>query len=334
MKKKIFIVAEAGNLHDGSLDLAKCLIKEAAQCGADAVKFQAHIFEAESLPNAPAPAYFQNESRKEYFERTAFTLDQWRKIKEYAQENKIEFMSSPFSLEAVDLLEEIGIERHKIPSGEVTNLPLLEKVASTKKPVLLSSGMSTWKELDRAVETLNSEGCKDITLMQCTSFYPCPPEKIGLNNIQKMKKRYGLKVGFSDHSMGISASIAAIALGAEVIEKHFTLSRRMYGSDAKHSMESKELKLFIKEIRDAEKALYIKVDKDVLAKEMKEMKKIFEKSIVAKKHILKGTSISIDDIAFKKPGDGIRADDYREILGNIVKVDIKKNTQLNKEMFE
>ncbi len=334
MQKKVFIIVAAGNLHDGSLGLAKDFVREAAQCGADAVKFQTHIFEAESLPDAPSPAYFQDESRKEYFERTAFDLNQWRKIKEYAQENKIEFMSSPFSLEAVDLLEEVGIERYKIPSGEVTNLPLIEKVASTKKPVLLSSGMSTWEELDNVVDTLKANGCSDITVLQCTSFYPCPPEKAGLNNIQEMKKRYGLRVGFSDHTLGNSASIAAIALGAEVIEKHLTLSRRMYGSDAKHSMEPEELKLFIKEIRDAEKALFVEVDKDVLVKEMKEMKKTFEKSIVAKKHILKGTSISLDDIAFKKPGDGIRADDYKEILGKIVKVDIKKNTQIRKEMFE
>lgn len=334
MQKKIFVIAEIGNLHVGSLGLAKCFIREAAHCGADAVKFQTHIFEAESLPDAPAPGYFREESRKEYFEKTAFTQDQWRDLKKCTKECKIEFMSSVFSLEAVDILEEVGVKRYKIPSGEVTNLPLLEKIASTKNPVLLSSGMSTWKELDKAIETLKINGCRDITILQSTSIYPCPPQKAGLNIIQEIKKRYGLKVGFSDHTLGISASIAAIVLGTEVIEKHFTLSRKMYGSDAKHSLEPEELKLFIKEIRDIEKSISSEINKDELAKDLEEMKVIFEKSIVAKKNIPKGAIITIDDITFKKPGDGIRADKYKEILGKISKIDINQDTKIRKEMLK
>lgn len=334
MEKRIFVIAEIGNLHEGSLGLAKCFIREAAHCGADAIKFQTHIFESESLHDVPPPGYFKEESRKEYFERTAFALDQWRDLKKYAKQCKIEFMSSVFSLEALDILEKTGVKRYKIPSGEVTNLILLEKIASTKKPVLLSSGMSTWKELDKAIETLKTNGCRDITVLQCTSIYPCPPEKTGLNIIQEIKKRYGLRVGFSDHTLGISASIAAVVLGAELIEKHFTLSRRMYGSDAKHSMEPEEFKLFIREIRDTEKAISSKVDKDELAKDLEEMKVIFEKSIVARKNIPKGKIITINDITFKKPGDGIRADKYKEILGKMAKINISQDTKIRKEMLK
>lgn len=334
MQKRVLIIAEIGNLHEGSVGLAKCFIREAAQCGANAVKFQTHIFEAESLPDAPAPGYFKEESRKDYFERTAFTQDQWRDLKKYSEECKIEFMSSVFSLEAVDILEDVGVKKYKIPSGEVTNLPLLEKIASTKKPVLLSSGMSTWKELDKAVETLKTNGCRDITVLQCTSLYPCHPEKVGLNIIKEIKKRYSLKVGFSDHTLGLSASYAAVVLGAEVIEKHFTLSRRMYGSDAKHSLGPEEFKLFIKEIRDLEKAISSKVDKDELAKDLAEMKVIFEKSVVARKNIPKGAIIAIDDIAFKKPGDGIRADNYTKVLGKIAKIDITQDKKIRKDMLK
>jgi len=333
--KKTFIIAEIGNTHEGSLGLAKCFVKAAANSGADAVKFQTHIFGAESLPDAPNPPYFKDETRKEYFERTAFALEQYKELKKNAEEEHgVEFISSPFSLEAVDLLEKIGIKRYKIPSGEITNIPLLEKVADTKKPVLLSSGMSTWNELDRAIETLKENRCHDITILQCTSIYPCPPEKTGLNVISELKKRYNLPVGFSDHTLGFSASIGAIVLGAEVIEKHFTLSRRMYGSDAEHSLDPDEFKLLVKEIRDAEKAIYSKIDKDELAKELNEMKIIFEKCIVAKRNIPKGTAITFDMIAFKKPGNGIRADRYREVLGRITRVDIKPNTKIKKEMLE
>jgi len=333
--KKIFIIAEIGNLHNGSIELAKCFIKKVALCGADAIKFQTHIFDAESLPDAPNPPYFKTESRKDYFERTAFNFSQWRKIKKYAEEKYgIEFMSSVFSIEAVDLLERIGVKRHKIPSGEVTNIPLLEKIAKTKKPVLLSSGMSTWRELDRAIEVLKINGCRNITILQCTSMYPCPLEKVGLNILEDLKKRYCLPVGLSDHTLGFSASIGAVILGARVIEKHFTLSRKMCGSDAKHSLEPNEFKKFVQEIRDIEKIISVKLDKDKLSKELKNMKIIFEKSIVARKYIPKGTKITFDMLAFKKPGDGIRADRYREILGRKTKVDIPKNIQILWKMLE
>ncbi len=229
------LIAEIGSVHDGSFGNALKLIEAAASCGADAVKFQTHIAEAETLKDAPMPPYFKGEPRFAYFRRTGFSLDQWRALRAKAGEHQVVFLSSPFSLEAVDLLEEVGVDSYKVPSGEVSNLPLLERIAATGKPALLSSGMSDWAELDAAVEALRAGG--PITVLQCSSAYPCPPEQVGLNVIAEMRQRYDLPVGFSDHTNGPAAAIAAAALGATVVEKHFTFSRLMYGSDAANGME-------------------------------------------------------------------------------------------------
>jgi N-acetylneuraminate synthase len=332
---KILIVAEIGNTHEGSVGLAKCLVRGAAECGADAVKFQTHLFEAESLPNAPAPSYFKDEPRKSYFERTAFNLEQYRELKRFAEEEcRVEFLSSPFSLEAVDLLEAVGVRAYKIPSGEVTNIPLLEKVARTGKRVLLSSGMSTWEELDAAVASLKANGTKDLTLLQCTSRYPCPPEESGLNLMAAMKERYGVPVGYSDHTLGLGVPAAAAALGAAVIEKHFTLSKKMYGSDAKNSLEPDEMRLMVAAIREAEAAATNHVDKDNMAATMADMKKTFEKSIVAAHELPAGTVLSPADMAFKKPGDGITAGRYRSLVGKKTKKKLSKDHPFGTDDFE
>lgn len=336
MKKSIYIIAEIGNTHEGSIGLAKCFIKAAADSGADAVKMQTHIFNSESLPNAPNPSYFTNETRKEYFERTAFSAKQWKELKRYAEKKiKIDFFSSPFSIEAVDLLESVNVQIYKIPSGEVNNTPLLIKVAQTKKRVFLSSGMSNWKELDTAVKTLKKNGCKELTLFQCTSEYPCPLDQVGLNIFDEFKSRYkNIKIGFSDHTTGIAASIAAIVKGAMVVEKHFTLSKKMYGSDAKNSLNPKEFKKFVREIRDAETALNSKINKDKKAKSLSHMKKIFEKSIVSATAMEKNEKITFKKLAFKKPGDGILAGDFQKILNKKLKKNIKKNYKFNWRDFK
>ena len=183
----VFVIAEVGSVHDGSLGNALCLIDAAADCGVDAVKFQTHIPEAETLPDAPMPSYFKGEPRFEYFKRTGFTVEQWRRLKQRCDERGILFLSSPFSEQAVDLLESVGVEQYKIPSGEVTNLPMLGKIAQLKKPVLLSSGMSSWPELDHAVETVR-EHHNDLTVLQCTSEYPCSYERVGLNVMLEMRR--------------------------------------------------------------------------------------------------------------------------------------------------
>jgi sialic acid synthase SpsE len=328
MKKQIrtYIIAEIGNLHEGSMGLAKQMIKASREAGADAVKIQTHIFEAESLPNAPRPSFFKDESRESYFKRTSFSLEQYRELKRYCEELGCEFLSSAFSIEAIKFLAEAGLKTIKVPSGEVSNLPYLEYLGKTKKKVLLPCGMSSWKEIDSAVKTLKENGCQDLTVMQCTSEYPCPPAEAGLNVIMELKKRYGLPVGFSDHTMNYnSIPVAAVVFGAEVVEKHFTLSRLMYGSDAKTSLEPNEFAEFVSSVRQLEIALNNPVNKDLLVKKLGGMKTVFEKSVVAVKDLVKGSVIRQDCLAYKKPGDGIPAARYKELIGKKLKISVKKN---------
>lgn len=322
------IIAEIGSVHDGSFGNACRLIEAAADCGADSVKFQMHIAEAESLPDAPSPPYFKGERRMDYFQRTAFTGEQWRALKQHCSDSGVVFLCSPFSLEAVELLEGAGIDSFKIASGEVTNIPLLERVARTGKPVLLSSGMSDWSELDVAVETLRGGG--PLTVMQCSSAYPCPPERVGLNVLGEMRARYGLAVGFSDHTMGPAAAFAAAALGAQVVEKHLTFSRLMYGSDAANAMEPEEFRGFAEGLRAIWTMQAHPVDKDDVAP-FREMKRIFEKSIVTARPVAAGQPLAMTDLAFKKPGDGIAAGRYRDIIGRQAGRSLPANHKIREE---
>jgi N,N'-diacetyllegionaminate synthase len=325
------IIAEIGSVHDGSFGNAQRLIEAAAQAGADTVKFQTHIAEAESLADAPAPGYFSDEPRLAYFKRTGFTAEQWKRLARQAEASKVTFLSSPFSLEAVDLLEEVGVQGYKVPSGEVTNVPLLERIARTRKPALLSSGMSNWAELDRAVGVLKP-AC-ELTVLQCSTAYPCPPEQVGLNVIPEMRKRYGTAVGFSDHTTGSAAAFAAAALGASVVEKHFAFSRLMYGSDAKHSMEPPEFAAFCRGLREIWRMQACPVDKNDLAP-YRDMKRIFEKSVVTARAVKAGTTLSAEMLAFKKPGDGIPAADYRGLIGRRVRRDLAADTKLSMSDLE
>lgn len=320
------IIAEIGSVHDGSFGNACKLIEAAAACGADIVKFQTHIAEAETLKDAPAPPYFQGEPRFDYFRRTSFSEAQWVGLKRVCAEARVRFLSSPFSLEAVDLLERVGVDLYKVPSGETTNTPLLEKIAATGKPVLLSTGMSDWAEIDRAVAILKQGG--SLAVMQCASAYPCPPERVGLNVLAQMQERYGVEVGFSDHTQGSAAAFAAAALGAVVVEKHFAFSRLMYGSDAANSMAPDEFRAFCEGLRAIWTMLSHPVDKDDLAP-YRDMKRIFEKSVVAGRRIPAGAAITPDMLAFKKPGDGIPAARYRELIGRRAARDLPADTLLS-----
>jgi len=323
------IIAEIGSVHDGSFGNARCLIDSAADCRVDAVKFQTHIAEAETLPDAPTPPYFKDESRFGYFRRTAFTREQWLELKSHAEERGLIFLSSPFSIEAVQLLEEIGMKQYKIPSGEVTNLPMLEVIAQTGKPVLLSSGMSSWAELDEAVNTIIKHH-SHLTILQCTTEYPCAYENVGLNVMLTMRERYKLPVGLSDHTLTNYAAFAAVALGATVIEKHFTLSRYMYGSDAKHSLEPAEMTDLVQGIRAVETMLANRVDKDDIT-HLNTMKKTFEKSVVSLVDIPEGAVITSTMIGIKKPGTGIPARDYYNIVGKRSRRHIPANTLLHED---
>lgn len=326
MVKPVFIIAEVGSVHDGSLGNALRLIDLAAECGADAVKFQTHIPSAETLRDAPMPPYFKGEPRFEYFTRTGFTIDQWRRLALHAESTGIEFMSSPFSIEAVNLLESIGIARYKIPSGEVSNTPLLEVIAQTGKPVLLSSGMSSWAELDAAVATIREKHDR-LCVMQCTSEYPCQASHVGLNVIREMRDRWHLSVGFSDHTLDNYACFAAVVMGAVVVEKHLTFSRRMYGSDAPHSAEPAQFSDLVVGIRAISEMCNSPMIKDAVA--MRGMKDIFEKSVVSVVQIDAGSIIRPEMVATKKPGTGIPAAKIKEVIGRTSRRTIAANELIN-----
>lgn len=324
----VFVIAEAGMNHDGSLGNAIRMAEVAAECGADAVKFQLHDPSAETTRDAPAPTYFQDESRWEYFERTAFTDEQWRRLKDACDHAGIEFLCSPFSVEALGRLEALGVERYKVGSGEVTNLALVRAAAETGKPVLLSSGMSSWAELDQAVEAAGDR----VTLLQCTSEYPTPPEHVGLNLLAELRERYGKPVGLSDHTLGPYAAYAAVALGAVAVEKHFTLSRELYGPDAALALEPDELEDLVEGIREIEAMLDNPVDKDDVAP-FAEMKAVFEKSVVSVVDISAGAEISNGMLAAKKPGTGIPARLLPELVGRRARVDIPADTVITEDLL-
>jgi N-acetylneuraminate synthase len=322
----VFVIAEAGMNHDGSLGNAIRMAEVAAACGADAVKFQLHDAEAETTRNAPSPPYFEHESRWDYFRRTAFTDEQWATLKGACERAGLEFLCSVFSLEAVERLERLGVRRYKVGSGEVTNLDLVRRVAATGKPVLLTSGMSSWAELDAAVAAAGD----DVTVLQCTSSYPTPPERVGLNVLAELRDRYGKPIGLSDHSVGNYAAFAAVALGAVVVEKHFTLSRHLYGPDAALSLEPDELEELVEGIREIETMLAHPVDKDDLAP-VAEMKRVFEKSVVTVAEIAAGTTIEREMVAAKKPGTGIPAARLDDVVGRTARVDLAADTVVTED---
>jgi N,N'-diacetyllegionaminate synthase len=321
------VIAEVGSVHDGSYGNARCLIDLGAEVGADVVKFQTHIAAAETLRNAPMPPFFKGEPRFEYFERTGFSKEQWDGLKRQCESQDVEFMSSPFSEEAVDLLEEIGVSRYKIPSGEVTNLPLLDLVAGTGKPVLLSSGMSSWAELDAAVETILRRH-SHLTVMQCSSEYPCSYERVGLNVMLEMRARYELPVGLSDHTMTNYAAFAAVSLGASVVEKHLTFSRAMYGSDARHSLLPEEFADLVQGIRAIDVMRSTEIDKDEIDR-YQVMKETFQKSVVAVHDIEEGETLTREHLGIRKPGTGIPPSRLGELIGRKAARPISQNTLLS-----
>ena len=300
------------------------MIKIASDCGADIVKFQTHLAEEETIKDAPMPSFFKGEPRFDYFKRTGFNVEQWKELKTSCDNLNVEFMSSPFSIKAVELLEKIGVNRYKIPSGEVTNIPLLRVIAKTNKPIIISSGMSDWNELDEALNTILKHN-DNVTVLQCTSEYPCKYKNIGINVMIEMRDRYNLPIGLSDHSLTNYSSFSAVTLGASVIEKHLTFNRTMYGSDAKHSLEPSEFSDLVEGIRAIEEMLNNKIDKDDMARKMAHMKEVFQKSIVSIVDIPKGTKIRKEMIGFKKPGSGISPSKLNELIGRITNKNILKD---------
>lgn len=328
-RRKVFVIAEIGSTHDGSVGVARNSIEVAAKCGVDGVKFQTHLAGAESTASAPPPPFFQEESRFNYFTRTGFGKSEWLGLRKHAERSGVAFLSSPFSIEAVWLLEEIGVEQYKIPSGEVTNLPLIEEVARTGKRILLSSGMSTWCELDAAVNTILKKN-EQLVVLQCTSLYPCPYGQVGLNIMREMADRYGKPVGLSDHTLTNVAAFAAVALGASVVEKHFALSRHLYGSDAKYSTEPLQFQELVDGIRAIETIIGSPVDKDDIVR-LLEMRKVFQKSVVSLVEIPSGAIITSDMVGIKKPGTGLPPSRIGDVVGKRAARSVPPDTVLVEE---
>jgi N,N'-diacetyllegionaminate synthase len=313
---RCLIIGEVALSHDGSLGLAHAFIDAIANAGADAVKFQTHIAAAESTPAEPFRVKFsrQDASRYEYWRRMEFTEEQWRGLSEHCRDRDVLFMSSPFSIQAVALLERIGQPLWKIASGEVANVALLDRVLDTRAPVLLSSGMSPLAETDAAVARVKSRGV-DVGVFQCTTAYPCPPEKIGLNLVPFYRERYGCWVGLSDHSATIYAGLAGAAIGLDLLEVHVALSREMFGPDVVASVTTQELRQLVDGIRFIERMRAHPVDKDVSASETAPLRRLFTRSLVFAQPLPAGTVLTRDHLAIKKPGTGLAPGRLDEVVG-------------------
>ena len=318
--KKVFIIAEVGVNHNGDIQMAKQLIDVAAESKADAVKFQTFISEKCIVKGASKAKYQEettgnNEDQLDMVKRLELPYDSFAELKEYCDKKHIIFMSTPFELESAHFLYELGLETFKIPSGEITNYPLLKKIGQFRKKVIMSTGMSTIDEIQRAITVLNSEGTTDVSLLHCNTQYPTPMEDVNLRAMLTLRKEFGVPVGYSDHTQGIEVPIAAVAMGAEIIEKHFTLDKNLPGPDHKASLEPDELVCMVTGIRNIEKALG-NYEKRVTDSERDNME-IARKSIVASKTIKRGEIFTEENLTVKRPGTGISPMCWNEIIGKV-----------------
>lgn len=330
MKKPVLIIAEAGVNHNGDLTTAKQLIDAAAEAGVDYVKFQ--TFKASKMVTKSASrAAYQNsntgnsDSQYEMLKKLEISEEMHKELIAYCKTKRIKFLSTGFDLDSLEFLNSIEIAIFKIPSGEITNLPYLRKIASFKKPIVMSTGMATLKEVEEALEVLLSEGLtkNEITIVHCNTEYPTSMEDVNLKAMNTIGKSFGVKIGYSDHTLGIEVPIAAVALGATFIEKHFTLDRNLRGPDHRASLEPEELKAMVIAIRNIEKAISGSGMKAPSASELKN-KLIARKSIVAARLIKKGEIFSEDNLAIKRPGTGISPMKWDKVI----------NKKANKEYLE
>lgn len=315
---KTFIIAEAGDNHNGSIELAYRLIDEAARAGADCVKFQTFVTE-EVISKRAEKAEYQKEttgdgeSQFEMVKKLELSFEDFKNLKQYADRKNIIFLSTPFDIPSVDFLESLKVPCFKIPSGEITNLPYLMHIAQKGKPVILSTGMAEMEEIGQAVKILEENGAGKIALMHCNTEYPTPMEDVNLRAMLTLRDAFHVPVGYSDHTKGIEVPAAAVSLGAEIIEKHFTLDHNMEGPDHKASLEPEELCAMVKAVRNIEKALGngVKTASDSEKKNIA----IARKSIVARRKIAKGEVLTEDNLAVKRPANGISPMKWFEVLG-------------------
>ncbi|MFX0207270.1 MAG: N-acetylneuraminate synthase [Candidatus Hodarchaeota archaeon] len=323
----VYIIAEAGVNHNGSIDLAKRLIDVAKKSNADAVKFQTFRTENMVLRKTEKATYQKKVTSKgtqyDMLKKLELSSDDFRELNEYAMEVGITFLSSPFDRNSVDLLDEIGVPAFKIGSGELTNFPLLRHTARKSKPILLSTGMGTIGEIDEALKVIQNEGLLEVILLHCVTDYPAKIKDLNLHVIGTLKKSFQVPVGFSDHTEGTLVPSIAVALGASVIEKHYTLDKNMPGPDHKASLDPVQLREMVRSIRDVEKALGSGLKRP--SSEEEKMRKFVRKSIVAKVDISKGSIIEEGMLSYKRPGAGLSPKYYLEIVGKKARKDIMQD---------
>lgn len=335
MNSKPYLIAEIAQAHDGSLGILHSYIDAVAKTGVQAIKFQMHIAEAESSIHEPFRVKFSKEdaTRYDYWKRMEFSLEQWKEIKAHCDEVGLDFICSPFSNMAVDWLEEVGVHTYKVGSGEVNNLLLLEKITQTGKPIIISSGMSSFTELDQTVTFLKSKKA-DFSILQCTTAYPTQPEQYGLNVIAELKERYNVPIGFSDHSASTSTGIAAVALGAEILEFHVVFHKEIFGPDTAASLTLMQTKLLVEAVNKIHIAQNNPINKNN-NEAFKELKSIFEKSLAINIDLPKGHTITFADLESKKPsGFGISAQKFNEVIGKKLVNNKTKWDFLNEEDLE
>lgn len=325
---RVKIIAEAGVNHNGNIIIAKKMIDFAKEAGVDYIKFQTFIPENLVSKYAKKAEYQKittasDESQLQMLRKLMLSKNEFIELSDYCKATSIGFISTPFDLESVDFLNSFNMDFWKVPSGEITNLPYLVEIAKTGKPIILSTGMSDLDEIDAALNVLHSNGAGKITLLHCNTQYPTPMEDVNLNAMLTLKDRYNYDVGYSDHTLGIEVPIAAVGLGATVIEKHFTLSSNMKGPDHKASLEPKEFKSMVSAIRNIEKALG--TGNKVASPSETENKDITRKSIVASRMIKKGEVFSKDNITTKRPGSGISPMRWYNVIGAVAKRDFQED---------
>ncbi|WP_022761347.1 N-acetylneuraminate synthase [Butyrivibrio sp. AD3002] len=327
MADKVLIIAEAGVNHNGSLELAKKLVDTAKECGADIVKFQTAKLSSLVSKSAPMAEYQKNnigkeESQKDMLSKLLLPFDDFITLANYCKEVGIKFLSTPFDIESIRFLDPL-LDIWKIPSGEITNYPYLVEIAKTNKDMILSTGMCTMDEVADAVKVLEENGTGKLTILHCTTNYPTPMKDVNLKAMLALKEKFGCDVGYSDHTQGIEVPIAAAALGATVLEKHFTLDRNMEGPDHKASLEPDELRQMVLSVRNIEMALG-DGNKQPTEAELKN-RLVARKSIIAAKEIKAGDIFSEDNLTTKRPGSGISPMRWNEVIGQKAKRDFKED---------
>lgn len=326
------IIGEIGQNHDGSLGMAHAYIDALADIGVDAIKFQTHIALDESTLDEKFRINFsyQDKTRFDYWKRMEFTESQWMELKKHSDARDIEFLSTPFSLSAIDLLSRIGVEAWKLGSGDTTSNGILDAMILTKKPIIISSGMSTWNEIDTIVKKLSNTDV-DYYLMQCTSKYPTPLNEIGLNLLSEIKNRYKCRVGLSDHSGLTSPAIAAIARGFSLIEVHATFDKRMFGPDVVASLTIEDIKNLVQFANNLRSIDNNPVDKDAIAITLNDQKKLFDRSLALVRDLPSGHVLAESDLTLKKPGDGLMWTERHKLINRPLSHNMPMNRLLKIE---